>query len=112
MRLVRALDRSHRVTMAPFQQPGVAAAHGLTIAQCEAAAWAITPDQQRYPAAAAVNLTLAVAVRTRLPLWLYAIPGVRQLQDSAYAWVARNRSRLPGDTPYCEQHPDQCRSTR
>lgn len=109
MRLVRTLDRSRRVTMVPFQQPGAAAAHGLTIAQCESAAWAITPDRQRYPAAMAVNLTLAVALRTRLPLWFYAIFGIRQLQDSAYAWVARNRSRLPGDTPYCEQHPEQCR---
>lgn len=108
MRLVRALDRCHRVTMVPFQQPGGPAAYGLTIPQCEAAAWAITPDQQRYPAAIAVNLTLAVALRTRLPLWLYAIPGIRQLQDSVYAWVARNRGRLPGDLPYCEQHPEIC----
>lgn len=108
MRLVRVLDRGHRVTMVPFQQPGAAAAHGLSIAQCEAAAWAITPDGRRYPAAAAVNLTLAVALRWRLSLWLYAIPGLRQLQDSAYAWVARNRGRLPGDTPYCEQYPGEC----
>lgn len=109
MRLVRALDRGHRVTMVPFQQPGAPAAHGLTIRQCESAAWAITPEGARFPAAAAVNLALAVALRTRLPLWIYAIPGIRQLEDSAYAWVARNRSRLPGDTPYCEQHPESCR---
>lgn len=108
MRLVRTLDRRHRVTMVPFQKPGAAATHGLSIAQCESSAWAITPDQRRYPAAAAVNLALAVALGTRLPLWLYSVPGIRQLQDSAYAWVARNRSRLPGDTPYCEQHPNEC----
>jgi predicted DCC family thiol-disulfide oxidoreductase YuxK len=108
VRLVGALDRRHRVTMVPFQKPGAAAAHGLSIPQCESAAWAVTPDRQRYPGAASINMALAVILRTRLPLWLYAVPGLRQLQDSAYAWIARNRSRLPGDTPYCEQHPGEC----
>jgi len=109
VRLVHLLDRRHRVTLAPFQKPGVPAAHGLSVAQCEAAAWAITPGGQRYPAAAAINLTLAVALGTRLPLWIYAVPGIRQLQDAAYAWVVRNRGRLPGVTPYCEQFPGECR---
>lgn len=109
VRIVRALDRGRRITAVPFQKPGAAAAHGLTIPQCEAAAWAITPDQRRHPGAAAINVALAVALRTRLPLWVYAIPGIHQLQDAAYAWIARNRSRIPGDTPYCEQHPEECR---
>lgn len=109
MRLVGALDRNHRVTMAPFQKPGTLAAHGLSLAQCEASAWAITPDRKRYPGAAAINMALAVALGTRLPLRLYAVPGVKQLQEAAYAWIARNRHRLPGDTPHCRQHPDECR---
>jgi predicted DCC family thiol-disulfide oxidoreductase YuxK len=110
VRLVQALDRRHRVTMVPFQKPGAPAAHGLSLAQCRDAAWAVTPARQRYPGAAATNMALAVALGTRLPLWLYAIPGLRQLQDAAYAWVVRNRGRLPGVTPYCEQHPEECGS--
>ncbi len=94
--------------MVPFQKPGAPAAHGLSVAQCESAAWAVTPDGRRYPGAAAINLALAVAFGTRVPVWVYAIPGLKQLQDSAYAWIARNRSRLPGDRPYCEQHPEEC----
>jgi predicted DCC family thiol-disulfide oxidoreductase YuxK len=109
VRLVEALDRRRRVTVVPFQKPDAATNAGLTIAQCEASAWAITPDRQRFSGAAAVNLALAVATSVPLPLWLYAMPGIRQLQDAAYAWVVRNRHRLPGDPPYCEQYPDACR---
>ncbi len=75
--LVQALDRRHWVVVVPFQQAGVAAVNGLTIAQCEAAVWAITPDRRRLPGAAAIALVLAVALQTRLPLLLYALPRLR-----------------------------------
>ena len=106
---MRALDRSHRVSVVPFQQTGVTADNGLTIAQCEAAAWTITPDGRRLQGAAAMAMALAVALQTRLALVVYAIPVLRQLQDAAYAWVARNRRRLPGVRPHCDEHPDDCR---
>ncbi|MDP9374494.1 MAG: DUF393 domain-containing protein [Chloroflexota bacterium] len=108
MRLVRALDRRRRVTAVPFQKPGAPEAHGLTYRQCEEAAWAIAPDGRRHRAAAAINLTGAVALGTALPLWLYALPGVGAIQERVYRWVAANRGRFPGDTPYCEQHPGEC----
>jgi predicted DCC family thiol-disulfide oxidoreductase YuxK len=117
VRLVGALDRGRRVTAVPFQQPGVPEAAGLTLADCEGAAWALADDpialfqgrRRRYRGAAAVNAALATALGTWLPLLLYALPGIRWLQDRAYDWVARNRSRLPGDTPFCEQFPARCR---
>lgn len=105
---MQALDHRHRVTVAPFQKTGVPAAAGLTTAECEAAAWAIAPGRHRYRGAAAINAVLAVAVGTSFPLRLYGLPGIRQLQDWLYAWVAKHRHRLPGDTPYCEQHPNEC----
>lgn len=109
MRLVRMLDRQRRVTALPFQKSGVPEANGLSYAQCEQAAWAITPDHKRLRGAAAINLTLTVIARSWLPLWLYALPCVQALQDAAYDWIARNRSRFPGDRPYCDQFPDECR---
>jgi predicted DCC family thiol-disulfide oxidoreductase YuxK len=109
VRFVRWLDRQRRLAFVPFQKPGVPEAHGLTVADCERAAWTVTPDGRRYPGAAAVNVALAVALGTRLPWVLYRLPGVRQVQELAYALIARNRARLPGDTPYCEQRPDECR---
>ena len=108
MRFVQALDRLHRVTVVPFQQSGAAERAGLSIAQCESAAWAVTPGGERYRGAGAINATLAVALRTRLPLWVYELPGIRQLQDALYDWIAKNRGRFPGDSPYCQQYPDRC----
>lgn len=108
VRWVQALDWQRRITALPFQSAAARQAAGLTLAQCESAAWAITPDGRRYPGAAAVNQALAVATGLPLPLWLYAVPGIHQLQDAVYAWVVRHRHRLPGDRPYCEQHPQRC----
>jgi predicted DCC family thiol-disulfide oxidoreductase YuxK len=108
VRLVRAVDRGERITIVPFQKPGEPDRHGLTVSQCEGSVWAITPDGATFHAAAAANLTAAVALGVPLPLWLYAIPGVEMVQEAAYRFIARTRSLLPGDTPYCEQHPEEC----
>ena len=108
VRLVRAVDRRGRITIVPFQRPGEPERHGLTVPQCEGSVWAITPDGTTFHAAAAANLTAAVALGVPLPLWLYAMPGVEALQEAVYQVIARNRSHIPGDTPYCEQHPEEC----
>jgi predicted DCC family thiol-disulfide oxidoreductase YuxK len=105
---VSKIDRHHRVTAVPFQQPGVPESFGLTIADCEAAAWAIAPGHAPRPGAAAVMLTLSVALGSRLPWLIYHLPILRQLQIGIYALVARYRHRLPGDRPYCEQFPEEC----
>lgn len=108
VRLVRALDRQQRITIAPFQKPGFPESYGLTITQCEQSIWAITPDGFPYAAAAAANLTAATALRLSLPLWLYSIPGITAIEEAAYHLIAINRSHIPGDTPFCEQHPEEC----
>ena len=109
MRLLKALDRNRRVTAVPFQKTGVPASVGLTLQECKASAWAIAPDGERYRAAEAVNALMACALGTALPLLVYHLPGIRQLQDLIYSLIASNRSRLPGDLPYCTQHPAECR---
>ena len=109
MRLLKALDRNRRVTAMPFQKTGVPASVGLTLEECKASAWAIAPDGRRYRAAEAMNALVACALGTAVPLLLYYSPGIRQLQEFIYSLIASNRSRLPGDRPYCAQHPDECR---
>jgi predicted DCC family thiol-disulfide oxidoreductase YuxK len=109
VRLLKALDRNRRVTAVPFQKTGVPVSVGLTVKECEASAWAIAPDGGRYRGAEAVNAALATALGTGLPLLLYSLPGIRQLEDFTYDLVASNRTRLPGDRPYCAQHPAECR---
>src|SRR5215218_1636052 len=109
MRLVKTLDQNRRVTAVPSQKPGVCASAGLTVKQCEASVWAAAPDGRRYRGAEAINVVLGVALGSRFPHGLYKLPLVKGLQDATYDWVAANRSKLPGDEPYCTQHPDQCR---
>jgi predicted DCC family thiol-disulfide oxidoreductase YuxK len=109
VRLLAVLDRRRCVTAVPYQKPGAAASAGLTVEECEAAAWTVTPEGQRYRAAAAVNAFLALVLGTRFPLLFYALPGVGRLQDLLYNLIAANRGRLPGDEPYCERHPTGCR---
>jgi predicted DCC family thiol-disulfide oxidoreductase YuxK len=109
VRLLEALDRNRRVTAVPFQKSSVPASVGLTLQECKAAAWAIASDGGRYRGAEAVNAVVAAALGSTLPLLLYSLPGIRQLLDFIYYLVASNRSRLPGDPPYCSQHPAECR---
>ena len=106
---MEALDRNRRVTAVPYQKPGVAEFHGLTPEQCQSAAWALTPNGERYRGAGAVNMVLSEALGTRLPKVLYGLPIIGRLQDTAYNWVAANRLRLLGDKPYCTQNPEECR---
>ena len=106
---MKALDRDRRVAVVPYQKPGVPASVGLSVEQCEEAVWAVAPDGRRYRGAAAINASLAVALGIQLPLSFYELPGVGGLQERLYDLIAANRHRLPGDVPYCERHPDQCR---
>lgn len=108
VRLIRSLDKRGRITPIPFQRSGVTEAYGLTVAQCERAAWAVTPDGSRYAGAAAINVAVSTALGRRLPWLVYRVPGIRWGQDRVYAGIARNRTRLRGDTPYCQQFPEAC----
>ena len=109
MRLLKVLDRNRRVTAVPFQKSGIPASVGLTLEECQASAWAIAPDGSRYRGAEAMNALVAAALETAVPLFVYSLPGIRQVQDFIYSVIASNRSRLPGDRPYCAQHPAECR---
>ena len=108
MRLLKALDRNRRVTAVPFQKSGIPASVGLTLQECKASAWAIASDGDRYRGAEAVNALVGAALGTVISLHLYYLPGIRQVQDLIYSLIASNRSRLPGDRPYCAQHPAEC----
>jgi predicted DCC family thiol-disulfide oxidoreductase YuxK len=109
VRLLKALDRKRRVTAVPFQNSSVPASVGLTLEECEATAWAIAPDGGRYRGAGALNAVVAAALGSTVPLLVYSLPGIRQLQDIIYHLVASNRGSLSGDRPYCAQHPAECR---
>lgn len=107
-RYLRVLDRAGRLTLQPNQAPGLIERVGLTRADVDASAWAVTPDGRRYGGAAAINLALCVMWRSRLLWRFYRLPPVRRVEDALYEFIAANRHHIPGDRPYCEQHPEAC----
>jgi predicted DCC family thiol-disulfide oxidoreductase YuxK len=106
--LLHVLDWRHRLQCLPFQASGVPQVYGLTVAQCEQAAWAISPDGRIYREAQAVSASLDAIVVLPIFLFLYQLPGIRQIEDKVYAWVAKNRRFLPGIRPYCERPSFPC----
>lgn len=55
--------------------------------------------------AEAINHCMRVVWWARPLTYLYYIPGIRQLQNYAYRWVANNRYKLPGSTDACAVPP-------
>lgn len=101
---LRRLDRRHRLYLAPFQWEWLCTATGLSVAACEQAAWAVTPDGSRYRGAAAINVALDQLLGwPGLGYRLYKVPLIRQLQDRIYQWVVTNRHHFPGVTPALAQ---------
>lgn len=106
--LVR-LDRRDRLRTEPYQRVGVAESAGVSREDlARAVFWDGGSGGGRYWGAEAINAALSAAFGNSLLLRLYRLPGVRQLQDRVYRWVADNRFRLPGVTPWCTSHPSHC----
>lgn len=107
------LDRRGRIVLHPFQRPGVLERFGLTEAEARNAAWAfeerspgVPPIRHRGAAAVARAFDAALGVRACAPL--YRVPPLRWAADRAYRWVAENRYRLRGTTPWCARYPEDC----
>lgn len=92
------LDWRRKMAWTPSQTPGILEATGLSRSEVEEAAWAIAPDGRRLRGAGAIAAAADQTLPMGLPLFsaAYALPGLRQAGDLAYAWVARNRHRFPG----------------
>jgi predicted DCC family thiol-disulfide oxidoreductase YuxK len=98
-RRLTALGRARAVEAVDFQQPGALARFpGLTYEACMKAMYLVAPDGRLFRGFEAV--VRAVATRPLLGIFVsaYYLPGIRQLCDRLYAWVAANRYRLFGKT--------------
>lgn len=95
-------NREFRFAVLPWQTPGLLDAVGLTEQQCQEAAWFVDDRGRAHRGAAAMNEALRrLGGVFRVASWLYRVPGLRQVEDIAYAWVARNRWRMPGAAAAC-----------
>jgi predicted DCC family thiol-disulfide oxidoreductase YuxK len=106
--LLLKMDRTGTLQTEALQSPGTAqrlgiAAHSLL----ESVRW-LDSSGAVYSGAEAANAAVSAAIGTRIPLVIYRIPGVGFIEEAIYRWVAANRYRFPGTTPYCESHPSAC----
>ncbi|NMI01280.1 DCC1-like thiol-disulfide oxidoreductase family protein [Pseudonocardia acidicola] len=103
---LRLLDTRRRIATVPYQRPDAPAAVGASPEDCAAAVRWKGADGTAAAGAAAVNAALSAALDTDLPLRVYR--RTQAVQDRLYDWVARNRGRLPGITPWCARYPADC----
>ncbi len=102
------LNRTGELRTEVLQSPGAADRLGIDPSRLlESVRW-LDSSGAVYSGAEAANSALSTAIGTTLPLKLYRVPGMRFFEDAVYRWVAANRYRFPGTTPYCQSHPAAC----
>ena len=100
-RFVRGLT-GPAVHVVPYQRADLAGL-GLTAEQGAEAVWFVHPGgrKDRGHRAIAAALNAAGGIWRPVGAALTASP-VEPVAERAYAWIARNRHRLPGGTPECK----------
>ena len=112
-RSVRALERwvRHRPTIEAWQRLDLDSL-GVGRDECEAAVQWIAADGTRASGHHAVARTLIHGGKGWAVLGRFLLlPGVSWLAGRVYAWVARNRHRMPGGTAECALPADERAST-
>ena len=100
---MQRLNTYNRFDVLPWQTPGLLERVNLTAEQCTEAAWYVDEAGRHFRGAAAINAALgAFGGVFHIASLFYCIPGLKQLEDAAYAWVARNRHRMPGASDACK----------
>jgi predicted DCC family thiol-disulfide oxidoreductase YuxK len=96
------LGQNGRILTQPWQAiPQQMMALGLTDEDGLRQVWFVDENGRLTGGAEAVNGVMKAIWWLRPLAHLYHIPGLKQLQDYAYRWVANNRYRLPGGTAEC-----------
>lgn len=108
-RLLR-LNRTGRLQTEPIQRPGLSDRIGVAADQLPESAWWLDSSGAVFAGAKAMNAALSTALGTRLPLWLYWLPGIGFTEEGVYRWIAAHRYRFRGVTPLCESEPERCAS--
>lgn len=109
VRLMRAIDPQRRLDALPCQQTDRVAPLGVTTGECERAAWVVSDAGERFAGARAVLAAIAIARKWPWLLTAGGVPVVRQVLALGYHLVSGVRPWLPGDRPWCDAHPEQCR---
>lgn len=93
------LDRRARLCLLPSQKPGLSEAIGLTAADVESAAWALTTDGRllRGPVAFAATVDRILMPEGSPLASLFGLPVIRPIADRLYAAFAARRGAFGGE---------------
>ena len=105
---MRRLDKHDRLDIVASQATGQRDQTGVSEVEGDAAVWAVAPDGIKVGGARAIALALAVGRQARWPVLPWKVPGASWFLDRAYALVAANRHRIPGERPWCLAHASGC----
>jgi predicted DCC family thiol-disulfide oxidoreductase YuxK len=97
------LNKNFRFVVLPWQTQGLLDRVGLTAEQTMAAAWFADEEGKLFRGAEAINKSLEYLGGVyKLISLMYYVPGLKQIEDWVYRWVAANRYKLPGSTAACQ----------
>jgi predicted DCC family thiol-disulfide oxidoreductase YuxK len=97
---MRRIALPGRLELRDFQQAGVLDAYPqVTYDQCMEAAQLVTTDGRAWGGLEAIVRALMTRPVLGLFARAYYLPGLRQVADVLYGWVAANRYRLLGRAP-------------
>lgn len=108
IRELRKRDSRNVLTFRPCQSIPLDGWQGVTPRKCLRSVWAIADDGTIASGSDAAALILTAMMNNRWPYRIGTLPGIRQVLQFGYGIIAKNRRKLPGDTPWCQQHPDEC----
>ena len=106
--LLKRLDRTGALEIAPFQEPGTAERLGISPSRMAESGWWLDSSGAVYGGAEAVNAALSAALGTRLPLCFYRLPGSGALQERRVPLGGRAPISIPGDHPVLRIAPGAC----
>ena len=73
----------------------------LTAADGMEQVWFVDENGRLTGGAAAANQAMKHCWWAKPLTFLYPIPGIKQLEEKTYRWIADNRDRMPGSTAAC-----------
>ena len=101
------MDQHGQLEIVPWQQSGVLQKVGLTREQVRDAAWLIEGSRQ-WQGAGAINAALGIVLCCHFFVRAYRLPGIYQLQNLIYSWVAQHRYLFRGIRPHCKDFGADC----
>ncbi len=110
-RIIRKLhewDRRGALEFRPCQNVSLDDPSGVSPAQCLRSVWALADDGTVAHGSDAIALIFTAMLNNRWPYRIGRWPVIQQILSFGYGIIAKNRRKIPGEAPWCQQHPEDC----